>query len=96
MALNPGYLSDEQLEELSRDETHPSAVAIAEEVKRRATLKSAQAVPNRPFDPRNEVSADARYIADQVAKEGRAIVITLWIVLVGIPVLLGVLYALLK
>jgi len=43
----------------------------------------------RPFDPRTEVSADARYIARRVA-------IHMWILFVAFPIVLVILYNLLK
>jgi hypothetical protein len=42
-----------------------------------------------PFDPRTEVSADAKHIAGRIIKH-------LWIIFVLLPVVLGVLWALLK
>lgn len=42
-----------------------------------------------PFDPRTEVSADARYMAAQIIKH-------LWIIFILLPVVLAVLYAILK
>jgi hypothetical protein len=40
-----------------------------------------------PFDPRTEISADARYVAGRIVKH-------LWILFVFLPVILGLLYAL--
>jgi len=41
-----------------------------------------------PFDPRTEVSADAKHIADKI-------VMHLWILFVALPVVLGILFAIL-
>jgi hypothetical protein len=43
----------------------------------------------RPFDPRTDVSADAKYIA-------RRIVTHLWILFVALPLILALLYEILK
>jgi hypothetical protein len=42
-----------------------------------------------PFDPRTEVSADARHVAGRIIKH-------LWIIFVALPFVLGLLYAILK
>ncbi len=42
-----------------------------------------------PFDPRTELSADARHIASRI-------VTNLWIIFVALPFVLGILYAILK
>ena len=44
---------------------------------------------DNPFDPRNEVSADAKHIAGQIVKH-------LWIIFVLLPIVLGLLYSLLR
>jgi len=43
----------------------------------------------RPFDPRNEVSADAEYVSGRIVKH-------LWIIFVLLPVVLGILFAILR
>jgi hypothetical protein len=48
------------------------------------------------FDPRSDVSADARHIAVAVESSGRRIVKNLWIIFVALPFVLGVLIVLLK
>jgi hypothetical protein len=47
------------------------------------------------FDPRSDVSADAKHIASAVERSGRRIVTHLWILFVALPVVLGILYAIL-
>ncbi len=44
---------------------------------------------DNPFDPRTEVSADAHHIAGRIVKH-------LWIIVVLLPVVLGILYAILN
>lgn len=51
--------------------------------KRREQLES------NPFDPRTEVSAGAQHIANRIVKH-------LWIIFVLLPVVLGILYAILR
>jgi len=46
-------------------------------------------------DPRYDVTADAKYIATAVERSGRRIVTHLWILFVALPVVLGILYAIL-
>ncbi len=43
----------------------------------------------KPFDPRSEVSADAEHIAGRIIKH-------LWIIFVLLPVVLGILFVILK
>ena len=49
----------------------------------------------RSFDARSDVSADAKHIAWAVESSGRRIVMHLWILFVALPVVLGILYAIL-
>ena len=42
-----------------------------------------------PFDPRNEVSADARHVAGRIVKH-------LWIIFVALPFVLAVLFVILR
>ena len=67
------------------------AVLAAKEKARRETVR-AELLDN-PFDPRNEVSADAQHIASVVSGQ---IVKHLWIIFVALPFVLGLLYAILK
>ena len=48
-----------------------------------------KAAKDIPFDPRTEISADARHIASRIVTH-------LWILFVLLPVILGLLYALLR
>jgi hypothetical protein len=50
-----------------------------------------QSLQDNPFDPRTEISADAKRIAGRIDR----IVTHLWILFVLLPVILGLLYALL-
>jgi hypothetical protein len=59
------------------------------------TLTNAQ-LAQMLFDPRHDVSADARHIAAAVESNGRRIVKNLWIIFVALPFVLGVLIVLLK
>jgi hypothetical protein len=45
--------------------------------------------PEDPFDPRTDISADGRYIANRI-------VLNLWIILVLIPVFCGIIILALK
>ena len=57
-------------------------------------------VEDHPFDPRIDISADAYHIAKcarDVAREAsRRIVKHMWIIFVLLPVVLGILFAILK
>lgn len=59
------------------------------------TLTNAQ-LAQMLFDPRSDVSADARHIAIAVEANGRRIVKNLWIIFVALPFVLGVLIVLSK
>jgi hypothetical protein len=61
----------------------------AVELKRRLLTETQGQEPREiqtAFDPRTEVSADARYIAKRISR-------TLWIIFVLLPVVLAILYA---
>jgi hypothetical protein len=62
--------------------------ALRLEQEERNAAKRAQLQEN-PFDPRTEVSADARHVARQIVKN-------LWIIFVVLPFVLGLLYEILK
>jgi hypothetical protein len=104
--------TDEQLEKWSNDpnckESSKAAVELAEREKRRAEQGAHTRVLNTlneklrlertarreeledfPFDPRLEVSADAKHIAGRV-------VTNLWVIFVLLPIVLGILFAILK
>ena len=63
--------------------------AEQQETRRAARSAKREELQDNPFDPRTEVSADARHIA-------RKIVMHLWILFVALPVVLGILLAILK
>jgi hypothetical protein len=60
--------------------------AAREEEEQRLSKKR-QALQDCPFDPRTEISADAKHIASEIVKH-------LWILFVLLPILVGLLYAL--
>ncbi len=47
------------------------------------------------FEPRTDISADAKHIASAVERSGRRIVTHLWILFVALPAVVGILYAIL-
>ncbi len=66
---------------------HPSLISSEQEslgIKNASISRDVEG----PFDPRSEVSADAKYIA-------RKIVTHLWILFVALPIMLGIVYAIL-
>lgn len=65
------------------------AKATDEERERIRWEKIRADLQNRPFDPRNEVSADAKHIASRIVTH-------LWILFVLLPFLLGILIAIAK
>jgi hypothetical protein len=96
------YQSNEQLEQYAADpnciEQAECAAFLAKRKERQAAelaelqIKWAQkrkALEENPFDPRNEVSADAKHIANKV-------VIHLWILFVALPIVLAILYSVLR
>ena len=64
------------------------ARAKAEEAEQDRRSKVSEELQSNPFDPRNEVSADARHIAQRIVKH-------LWIIFVALPFVLGILYLIL-
>jgi hypothetical protein len=48
-------------------------------------IRARQTSRTLPFDPRNEISADARYMADRIVSN-------LWIIGVGLPLVAGLLF----
>jgi hypothetical protein len=87
----------ECLDELARRNARRAAQEVqeaaraAQEKIRRETVRTE--LLDNPFDPRHEISADAEHIARVVS--GR-IVSHMWIILVALPFVLGLLYAILK
>jgi hypothetical protein len=99
-ALADGSVSDEQLEKWATDpncdQMESCAKALAERCAKREGLRAKlqaaraarrEALQDNPFDPRTEVSADARYIAGRI-------VMHLWILFVLLPIIIGILLAL--
>ena len=82
------YQSDEQLRKWAGDpncfEMESAAKILSERTAKRDALR------DNPFDPRTEVSADAKYMAEKI---GNKIVTHLWILFVLLPVVIGVLWA---
>lgn len=83
--------SDEELERWASDpdcnQKHLCAMFLSKRPPGQAsTLARLEA---NPFDPRTEVTADARYIAERIVKH-------LWIIFVVLPFLVAVLYEILK
>jgi hypothetical protein len=63
---------------------------LAERAKRKEKMEAKrQELQDNPFDPRTEVSADAKHIASRVVTH-------LWILFVALPLVLALLFQLLK
>ena len=99
---NWGWSSDEELEKWATDpdciEKDQCAAFLAERRGRQAKLRAERdefrarkraELQDNPFDPRTEVSADAEHIASRIVKH-------LWMIFVLLPIVLGVLWALMK
>ena len=86
------YDSNEELAKYAADPDCSNAkeclelLNIRKEAEQIRRSKVREELQSNPFDPRNEVSADARHIAKQVVKH-------LWIIFVALPFVLGVLYS---
>jgi len=91
-------VSDEQLEKWKNDpnciEQHECAAYLVKRLNRRAERQEEQRaaraakreeLQDNPFDPRTELSADAKHIASRIVTH-------LWILFVALPVVLGLLY----
>jgi hypothetical protein len=63
------------------------AAELAEIQVQRASKR--KELEENPFDPRSEVSADAKHIANKVVTH-------LWILFVALPIVLGILYSMLS
>ena len=94
-------VSDEQLEKWATDpdciEKDKCAAYLADRLAKRqrvlieqraARAAKREELQDNPFDPRTEVSADAKHIAGRIVKN-------LWIIFVLLPVVLGILFAIL-
>jgi tRNA A37 N6-isopentenylltransferase MiaA len=71
---------------LAKRKSHQAAELA--EVQAQRALKHKEMEEN-PFDPRSEVSADAKHIANKIA-------IHLWILFVAFPLMLAILYSVLR
>jgi hypothetical protein len=91
---------DQELEKWAHDpnciEMEECAKALAERYAKRESIREKfraaraakrEELQDNPFDPRTEVSADAKHIAGRI-------VIHLWILFVLLPVIIGILLAL--
>ena len=74
---------------IKSDEERQTAVAEWQEEQRKARAAKREELQDNPFDPRIEVSADAKHIA-------RKIVMHLWILFVALPVVSAILYEIVK
>jgi len=90
--------SDEQVQKWANDpdciEQEQAAAhmkwRLAERAKRKEELAAKrQELQDNPFDPRTEVSADAKHIA-------RKVITHLWILFVALPLVLALLFQMLK
>jgi len=99
-SLSESCVSDEQLEKWATDpnciqkETCADALAkrLAKRESDKAERQAARAAKreelrDNPFDPRTEISADARHIAGKIVTH-------LWILFVLLPIIIGILLAL--
>lgn len=71
---------------LAKRKSHQAAELAEEEARRTAKRKELE---ENPFDPRSEVSADAKHIANKI-------IVHLWILFVALPLMLALLYSLLR
>jgi hypothetical protein len=69
--------------------THTKALNARTETLRLERTARRKELEDFPFDPRTEISADAKHIAGRV-------VTNLWVIFVLLPIVLGILFALLK
>jgi len=96
--LDADWLSDEQVVKWATDpnciEREACANALVPRQEKREAAKKVelqrrrQALLDNPFDPRTDVSADARHIAGRIVTH-------MWILFVLLPIIVGLLYALL-
>jgi hypothetical protein len=95
------YQSNEQLEQWAADPNCIEAAECAAFLAKRKEIQAAESaalqarralkrkeLEDNPFDPRTEVSADAKHIANKVVTH-------LWILFVALPVVLAILYSML-
>jgi hypothetical protein len=86
-ASDPNCIEKEQCAAVLAQRLEKEKLFRLEKQKRNAEKRAL--LQEDPFDPRTEVSADARYTAGQIVKH-------LWIILVVLPFILGILYEILK
>lgn len=75
-ASDPNCIEQAEVFHFLVDQQQDAAAQALQELKRKQLAE-------QPFDPRTEVSADAKYIARRVA-------IHLWILLVALPIVLAI------
>jgi len=86
-ANDPLCLDKEACAKELADRSAAKAKIEAESAKRLTAKR--KGLEDDPFDPRTEVSEDARHIAGRIVKN-------LWIIFVLLPIVLGILYAVLS
>ncbi len=92
--IKPGWLqalpgrirtaTDQELEQWAADPNCYEREVAANKLAERRTLRG-ESDRNKPFDPRTEISADARHIAGRIVTH-------LWIILVLLPCIIGLLW----
>jgi hypothetical protein len=87
IAADPNCSNSKECRELLAQRQAEPAKRTEEERIRRENVRAE--LEKNPFDPRNEVSADARHIAGHIVKH-------LWIIFVALPFVLAVLFGILK
>lgn len=75
-------------ETLTQYELRMEREGITQQEKLNAEADRQKSLSN-PFDPRSEISADARHIAGRIVTQ-------MWIIFVVLPLVAGILYAVLK
>jgi hypothetical protein len=83
------YLAERLAKRCTLEPERRRAIAAQQEEWRIAGAAKREDLQNSPFDPRTEVSADARHIAGNIVKH-------LWIICIVLPFVLAILYAILK
>jgi len=87
IAADPNCSNSKECLELLAKRQAKRAKRAEEEQIRRENVRAE--LERNPFDPRNEVSADARHIARHIVKH-------LWIIFVALPFVLAVLFVILR
>jgi hypothetical protein len=86
-AVDPNCIEREQCAAFLVERRALEEKRQAQEVEARATKRAE--LQDNPFDPRSEVSADAKHVAGRIVTH-------LWIIFVLLPVVLAVLWSLMK